>query len=387
MGFLSTRGRPRALLALGIVAASAVAAAQQRAYPQRDAQEPKGASAREEAPLPPLTRVDGSWAVHARTRVVFPGLPDRPHTLTVDLAFPRRGRWMLAAEDAGEDRRVLAYRCGEQAWTVPVGSSTSEALGDRRLEEMRLTLALRRALLVGEHEYTWRADGLLRVATLPGGGKLRATLTEDGERPSRLEVLDAEGRPWEALVDLTWSEDGRSPRSWTLVAGGGATIWTEALEQLDRTRRYRSSFFVPPDRRERRATASATVVETLRLPARAELILPLEDWPAAAEVMSARESAARSLPEGRLLQAGHGVLLDARGRPAGLLLEVDGEAPAAAWRARPSTLARAARLPAGHPPALGGALRRLPPEGPGGRLVAWFRPGEAGELRREAVPD
>ena len=142
----------------------------------------------------------------------------------------------------------------------------SEPLEGRRLEEVRLTLALRRALLVGEHEYTWRTDGLVRTAELPCGGLLRATLAEEGRRPRRLEVLDAEGLPWEVLEDVTWSDDGRSARSWTLLAGRGTTIWTESLEQLDRTRRYRSSFFVPPDRRERRATASATVVETLRLP-------------------------------------------------------------------------------------------------------------------------
>ena len=383
----SARGGPRALGALALLAAGVLMATQRSAGARPVAQEPGTEVAPEEAPLPPLTRVAGSWAVHARTRVVFPGLPDRPHTLTVDLAFPQRGRWMLAAEDAGDDRRVLAYRCGPRAWTLPVGSSNSEPLEGRRLEEVRLTLALRRALLVGEHEYTWRTDGLVRTAELPCGGLLRATLAEEGQRPRRLEVLDAEGLPWEVLEDVTWSDDGRSPRSWTLLAGRGTTIWTESLEQLDRTRRYRSSFFLPPDRRESRATGDATVVETLRLPPRAELTLAIEDWPTAVEVRDAREEAARSLPEGRLLQPGHGVLLDGRGRPLGLLLEADGAAPAAPWVARPTTLARATRLPSGHPPAVGGVLRRLPPEGPGGRLVAWFRPGEAGELRREAVPD
>ncbi|MBL6720284.1 MAG: hypothetical protein ISQ08_02635 [Planctomycetes bacterium] len=341
-------------------------------------------SARQDEP-PPLTRVAGSWAVHARTRVVFRDLPERPHSLEVDLAFPGRGRWMLAAEDEGDDRRVLAYLCGQQAWSVPVASSQSAALEGARLRETALTLELRRALLVWPQGLPWEGEGEARVARLGDLGTLHARLSPGAARPHSLSARLPDGTPWESLEGIEWRSEDGAPRAWTLHLGS-APVWTETLEHLDRSRRYRSSFFVPPDRRARRSPEEA-VLERLRLPRRAAWIRPVEDWPTADAVEIERAGARASLGTDRTLQEGYGLLLDARGLPQALLFEADGGVPGPQWSDQPATLAAATRLPGSGPDAIRAGLSQLPPS-PGGdeRLVLWLRPGHAPELRREAPP-
>jgi hypothetical protein len=359
--------RPPALLTGALLAAVAQAAS---------------VAGAEQDEAPPLTRVAGSWAIHARTRVVFRDLPERPHTLEVDLAFPGRGRWMLAAEDQGDDRRVLAYLCGQQAWSMPVASSTSAVLEGARLRETTLTLELRRALLVWPQGLPWEGEGEARVARLGDLGTLHARLAPGAKRPHSLSARLPDGTPWESLEGIEWSAEDGAPRAWTLHLGS-EPVWTETVERLDRSRRYRSSFFVPPDRRIRRPREGA-VLERLRLPRRAAWIRPLEDWPAAEVVEAQRASARASLGAGRSLQEGHGLVLDARGLPEALLFEVDGEVPGAEWTDQPATLASATRLPDASPAAVRAGLGQLPPSpGAGARLVLWLRPGHAPELRRE----
>lgn len=332
--------------------------------------------------LPPLTRVAGSWAVHARTRVVFRDLPERPHTLEVDLAFPGRGRWMLAAEDEGEDRRVLAYLCGAQAWTVPVASSESVPLQGTRLRETALTLELRRALLVWPQGHAWEGDGEARVARLGDLGTLHARLAPGATRPHSLSARLPDGTPWESLEGIEWGEEDGAPRAWSLHLGS-EPVWTETVERLDRSRRYRSSFFVPPDRRAPRAP-QGVVLERLRLPPRAEWLRPVEDWPTAEAVEAERAAAHASLGPDRSLQEGHGILLDARGLPQALLLESDGGVPGPGWAGQPATQASATRLPDASPAAVRAGLGQLPPPPDGAtRVVLWLRPGHAPELRRE----
>ena len=349
------------------------------------AQEPGTEVAPEEAPLPPLTRVAGSWAVHARTRVVFPGLPDRPHTLTVDLAFPQRGRWMLAAEDAGDDRRVLAYRCGPRAWTPPWAPRTASrsTAGASRRSGSRSPCAARcssGSTSTRGAPMAWCA----RPSCRAGASCVRPSPRRGGARgASRSSTRRAfPGRCLRTSPGAT-TAGARAPgpcwRAGARPSGPRAGSSSTARAPLP------VPVLPPPTAGSPGPRATRRWWRPCACPSRRAH--PRDRGPAHGGRGPGRPRGGRPLaPRGPPATAG------SRGPP-----RWAGPPPGAAPRGgrrragrpgRPApTLARATRLPSGHPPAVGGVLRRLPPEGPGGRLVAWFRPGEAGELRRAAVPD
>lgn len=344
------------------------------------------------APSRPMTREAGAWAVHLESRVTFEADPSRPHTLEVDLAFPDRSRWMLSIPDPGEARRVALWRDGDLLWSAGVGSSESlELVGADRTTSL-LTLSLRRAVACWPGGLPWEGDGEERSASLADGCTARALLGTNG-LPSELGVLLPDGTPWEVLTEIEW-DGGEHPRRWKLRAGG-RTLWTEEVLDLDRSRRYLETYFVPPDRRAQSSSTGSTT-QWIQLPERLELRWAVEanGLPGPSEWESLRREAQRALPPGLTLQPGHGRVLGPDGAWSHLVLEADRREPDTeaaegmppVWRSAPAVRALAGRAPAQEglwAEALVSLGRAV---GAAGDLMVWVDGPGGSELRATQAP-
>ena len=112
---------------------------------------------RQDAPRPEDTGLDrpgprvtiaGVRCVHATSRVVFRSQPDNPHRYELTLAFPERGRFLLAREAGRTSERRLYFRFGEGLWTIAPLSGKSETVERDERADRILELEMRRALLL-----------------------------------------------------------------------------------------------------------------------------------------------------------------------------------------------------------------------------------------------
>jgi hypothetical protein len=157
----------------------------------------------------------------------------------------------LSRKDAPEALRELRYRYGPNAYALGTKDAKAHELaGLERLEVLR-DVELRRAVFLWPDGDAWQGAGEVRTAPLGELGSLRARLTAGSERPSDVELLDADGTTLLAFRHIAWtSERGRqwpaSFEGWR----GDARAWTEQVDVRDASKSFVDSFFLPPELRD-----------------------------------------------------------------------------------------------------------------------------------------
>lgn len=265
----SLRVAGMALVTLGAPHVAAGAPAQATPAQEAPAQEvpTTGTAAAEEDPakelaallrrLPRRTRLGAARSVRVRSTVTFRGLPDRPHGLTVDYAFPGRTRFELFNGQGGRRER---YQLDAALFAREVRPSrTPEERASRRLEgrealEVTLDLAARRALFCWPDGRTWVPSGedTGEVAVdLPGVGRLVATAPANGDQgPASVRALRPDGGVASRLTATAWSEvEGRPwPSRVQLTNAVGDLVWTETVDAVEPSWFLGDLWFAPKDR-------------------------------------------------------------------------------------------------------------------------------------------
>lgn len=250
-----------AALAVSVLAAAlAVATSRAQTPPRPEAPKPADGAKPATAPgdrraslpeLPPRVAVAGTKLLETTSTLTFVDAPGVAHTLVATFAFPGRARLHLARKDAPTAMRELRYRYGPTAFALGAKDAASRELaGEERLEVLR-DVELRRATFLYPDGDAWQGAGASRTATLGELGSLRATIAADGDRPSDVELLDAQGKVRIALRRIAWtSEPGRKwPAS--LEGWRGETLaWTEKVDARDTAKSFVDSYFLPPDLRD-----------------------------------------------------------------------------------------------------------------------------------------
>jgi hypothetical protein len=204
----------------------------------------------------PQQRLGGVWAFQIRSTLDL-GPEHARQQLEVTFAFPDRARVQVKPTQGPEGQRSLTYRYGQGLWSVsPSKTASSPLTPAQRIPKLR-ELALRRALFLWPHGFTWTGQGPTRLAQLGdlGGDRrfvLRAVLPAGKQLPSRIEVLGPGGAILERLRDVTWArENGASrprPAEFTFERNG-RPVWHETVERAT-SGRFSDSFFEPLDLRE-----------------------------------------------------------------------------------------------------------------------------------------
>ncbi|MFT7679297.1 MAG: hypothetical protein ACI8QC_003298 [Planctomycetota bacterium] len=270
----------------------------------------------------PRRAVAGVRCVVARTRVIFEGLPERPHAMEWSLAYPGRGRSRLSADDGGKGARTLQYQYGARAWKMRPRSSESTLLTPEETLDARLEFALRRTIYAWPGAWEWiKGEGQWH-ANLGSIGKLRAEFGQ-GERPESVYALGPDGLVRSSLRELAWER--RNERTWPVKASlwiADKQLWSEVLTYVDATHRFVDDYYLPPKERVQGSATPVTPLREITVPKLwiQQRPLPASDtpWQSPGSISDRRALQQSLAGTGWTLGPVPDLLLDVQGQPQGL---------------------------------------------------------------------
>ncbi len=245
---------------------------------------------------PPQVAARGVTSFRTLSRVRFASEPESHHTLEAHYIGSERARLLLEHTEDGRRNRVLNYRFGDDCYVVPlaedVATSAEAEVGSVQLEGEERTafvrgLEIRRALLSWPAGFSWRKSGAGHETHLGPLGRLEVRVGDD-DLPLEVTAYDAAGQEQESLREVAWRT--LAGRPWPTrfeLTFQGRPIWTEEVLEARGGIRFVDLFFVPRDRRAKRAPFRERTagLEHVDRPDAWERRLPLEsardDWDAA----------------------------------------------------------------------------------------------------------
>lgn len=270
----------------------------------------------------PRRAVAGVRCVVARTRVIFEGLPERPHAMEWSLAYPDRGRSRLSAGDGGQGARTLQYQYGARAWSILPRSAQSNLLPPEETLEVRLEFALRRTLYAWPGAWEWKKSKGQWLTSLGAIGELRAVFGQ-GEYPEAVYAIGPDGESRLSLREVSWEQRGK--RDWPVGASlwnKNQLVWTEELTSVDTSYRFLDAYYLPTKERAHGAGISMAQLREIKVPRLwiQQRPLPASDSPwQATGSLSDRRALEQSLAgTGWTLGPVPDLLLDEQGQPQGL---------------------------------------------------------------------